>query len=113
MKPKLQNKIRRLAAYNNPEYFKKQAIGLPTLGIPRIVYSGEDTDQYIAIPRGCFEKLCNNLKSASIEYEIEDKRYSGKNIDVRNVINAAGLSPNMAKPEQKSHNRHYRARRIS
>ena len=82
MKPKLQNKIRRLAAYNNPEYFKKQAIGLPTLGIPRIVYSGEDTDQYIAIPRGCLEKLCNNLKSASIEYEIEDKRYNGKSIDV-------------------------------
>ena len=82
MKPKLQNKIRRLAAYNNPEYFKKQAIGLPTFGIPRIVYSGEDTDQYIAIPRGCLEKLCSNLQLASIEYAIEDKRNDGKSIDV-------------------------------
>lgn len=82
MKPNLQNKIRRLAAYNNPEYFKKQAIGLPTLGIPRIAYSGEDTDQYISIPRGCLEKLCNNLKLSSIEYELEDKRNYGKRIDV-------------------------------
>ena len=82
MKPNLQNKIRRLAAYNNPEYFKKQGIGLPTFGIPRIVYSGEDTDQFIAIPRGCLEKLCDNLKSSSIEYVIEDKRNDGKHIDV-------------------------------
>ena len=82
IKPTLQNKIRRLAAYNNPEYFKKQAIGLPTFGIPRIVYSGEDTEQYIAIPRGCLEKLCGNLESASIEYVIEDKRNDGRRIDV-------------------------------
>lgn len=81
MKPKLQNKVRRLAAYNNPEYFKKQAMSLPTFGIPRIVYSGEDTDRYIAIPRGCIEKLCSNLKASSIEYVIEDKRNNGKCID--------------------------------
>ncbi len=82
MKPKLQNKIRRLAAYNNPEYFKKQAMGLPTFGIPRIVYSGEETEQFISIPRGCFDKLCNNLNSASIEYITEDKRNNGKSINV-------------------------------
>jgi len=82
MKPRLQNKIRRLAAYNNPVYFKKQAIGLPTFGIPRIMYSGEDTDQYISIPRGCLEKLCDKLKAASIGFIIEDKRNNGKKIDV-------------------------------
>lgn len=82
LKPRLQNKIRRLAAYNNPEYFKKQAIGLPTFGIPRIVYSGEDTEQFIAIPRGCFEKLCENFRAASIGFNVEDIRNKGKNISV-------------------------------
>lgn len=79
---RLQNKIRRLAAYNNPEYFKKQGMGLPTFGIPRIIYSGEDTEQYIAIPRGCLEKLTSNLRAASIDYDIEDKRNYGKRINV-------------------------------
>lgn len=82
IKPRLQNKIRRLAAYNNPEYFKNQAMGLPTFGIPRIVYSGEDTKQFIAIPRGCFNKLCDNLNSASINYSVDDKRNNGKEINV-------------------------------
>ena len=82
IRPRLQNKIRRLAAYNNPEYFRNQAMGLPTFGIPRIVYSGEDTEQFIAIPRGCLNKLCDNLKAASIEYSVEDKRNEGKDINV-------------------------------
>ena len=80
--PRLQNKIRRLAAYNNPEYFKKQAMSLPTFGIPRIVYSGEDTEQFIAIPRGCINKLCDNLNDASIKYTVDDKRNKGKEINV-------------------------------
>ncbi len=82
IKPRLQNKIRRLAAYNNPEYFKNQAMGISTFGIPRIVYSGEDTEQYIAIPRGCLNKLCENLDAASIKYSVDDKRNAGKRINV-------------------------------
>ena len=82
IKPRLQNKIRRLAAYNNPEYFKNQAMGISTFGIPRIVYSGEDTEQFISIPRGCFNKLCENLNVASIKYSVDDKRNNGKEINV-------------------------------
>ena len=75
---RLQNKIRRLAAYNNPEYFKKQAMGIPTFGIPRIMYSGNDTDQYITIPRGCLDNLCTGLKNSEIDFTIEDKRNKGR-----------------------------------
>lgn len=82
IKPRLQNKIRRLAAYNNPEYFKNQAMGISTLGKPRIVYSGEDTEQFISIPRGCLNKLCENLDAASIIYSVDDKRNNGKEIKV-------------------------------
>ena len=82
IKPRLQNKIRRLAAYNNPEYFRNQGMGISTFGIPRIVYSGEDTEQFIAIPRGCLNKLCKNLKSSNIDYSVEDKRNTGKEINV-------------------------------
>lgn len=82
IKPRLQNKIRRLAAYNNPEYFRNQGMGISTFGIPRIVYSGEDTKQFISIPRGCLNKLCDNLKAASIDYSLDDKRNNGIEIKV-------------------------------
>ena len=82
IKPRLQNKIRRLAAYNNPEYFRNQGMGISTFGIPRIVYSGEDTEQFIVIPRGCLNKLCDNLKAASIDYSLDDKRNNGNEINV-------------------------------
>lgn len=82
IKPRLQNKIRRLAAYNNPEYFRNQGMSISTFGIPRIVYCGEDTDQFIAIPRGCLNKLCENLKAAKIDYSVEDERNTGKEINV-------------------------------
>lgn len=82
IKPRLQNKIRRLAAYNNPEYFRNQGMGITTFGIPRIVYSGEDTEQFIAIPRGCLNNLCDNLNGASIKYIVDDMRNKGKAINV-------------------------------
>ena len=82
MNRSLRNKIRRLAAYGNPEYFKKQAMGLSTFSIPRIIYSGDDIGDYIAIPRGCLQTLCEKLDSAGIAYIVEDKRNNGRTINV-------------------------------
>ena len=42
LKPRLQNALRRLAAYSNPEFYKKKALGFSTRNIPRIVFCGED-----------------------------------------------------------------------
>ena len=79
---RLQNQIRRLAAYSNPEFYKKLAIGFSTYNVPRIVYCGTDDDNYICLPRGCYEELVYLLNSAKIDYEINDKRQYGKPIAV-------------------------------
>ena len=42
LKPRLQNAIRRLAAYSNPQFFQNLALGFSTRETPRIVYDGYD-----------------------------------------------------------------------
>lgn len=82
VKPRLQNQIRRLAAFSNPEYYKNQAMGFGTRGTVRIISCSRDIDQYLCIPRGCEEKLLGKLEEASIAYKKTDHRESGRKIEV-------------------------------
>ena len=82
LKPRLQNAIRRLAAYSNPQFFQNLALGFSTRETPRIVYDGYDEGNYIVLPRGCFEELKRHLSEAEIPYNIMDKRQTGRQIDV-------------------------------
>ena len=82
LKPRLQNAIRRLAAYSNPQFFQNLALGFSTRETPRIVYDGYDEGDYIVLPRGCFEELKGHLSDVEISYDIVDKRQMGRQIDV-------------------------------
>ncbi len=82
LKPRLQNAIRRLAAYSNSQFFQNLALGFSTRETPRIVYDGYDEGNYIVLPRGCFEELKRYLSDAEISYDIVDKRQEGRTIDV-------------------------------
>ena len=68
--PRLQNQLRRLAAFHNPVFYKNQAMQLSNFAHTRFIYLGEDIDGYIALPRGLHEPLCKNLKQASIPFHI-------------------------------------------
>ena len=76
------NKIKRLAAFSNPQFYKTQKMRMSTYGIPRIIYSLEETAEYMGIPRGCQSALVHLLESSNVNYEFEDKRNRGKAIDV-------------------------------
>jgi superfamily II DNA or RNA helicase len=82
IKPRLQNAIRRLAAYSNPQFFQNLALGFSTRETPRIVYDGYDEGDNIVLPRGCFEELKRHLSDAEIPYDIVDKRQAGRQIDI-------------------------------
>lgn len=82
VKSRMQNQIRRMAAYSNPEFYKNQAMGFSTQGIPRIVYCGSDTEDYICIPRGCEGKFLERLRDSEIPYKMQDERQKGKEIKV-------------------------------
>lgn len=80
--PALINKLIRLAAFQNPEFYKAQAMRLSTFGKPRIIACAENFSKHIGLPRGCFEECTKLLKLLNIEVNIDDKRNKGKEIDV-------------------------------
>lgn len=82
VKPRLQNAIRRLAAYSNPQFYQNLALGFSNNKTPRIVYDGYDEGNHIVIPRGCFDELKSHLYEAEIPCRIIDKRQSGRAINV-------------------------------
>lgn len=82
LKPRLQNAIRRLAAYPNPQFYQNLALGFSNNNTPRIVYDGYDEGNHIVIPRGCFDDLKGQLYEAEIPNRIIDKRQSGLSINV-------------------------------
>ena len=76
------NQIKRLAAFKNPDFYRAQAMRLPIYDKPRIICTADITEEYIAIPRGCEDALCNLLDEADVSYTIEDKTKSGCSIPV-------------------------------
>ena len=76
------NQIKRLAAFKNPDFYRAQAMRLPIYDKPRIICTADITEDYIAIPRGCEDALCNLLGEANVSYVIEDKTNSGEIIPV-------------------------------
>lgn len=82
LQPRIQNQIRRLSAFDNPIFYKNHNLGFSNWNQPRVIYLGEDINDYIKIPRGLLETLLNKCHSSNIEYEIVDKREKGKPINV-------------------------------
>jgi hypothetical protein len=77
----LLNQIKRLAAFQNPEFFKKQNMRLSTATTPRVVACAEDLPEHMALPRGCLEDLQTLLDPHSVKICIDDQRNEGAQLD--------------------------------
>ena len=83
LKASIQNKIRRMAAISNPIFYKNQVIGTSNYDTSRWIYLGKDhLSGYIQIPRGLYDELLEHVNQTDINYEIEDERQQGRNINV-------------------------------
>jgi superfamily II DNA or RNA helicase len=78
--PVLKNKLIRLAAFQNPEFYKAQAMRFPTFDKPRIVHCCEDFPKHIGLPRGCLEDVTELLHSLGVQTRIIDDRFVGERI---------------------------------
>ncbi len=76
------NRLLRLAAFQNPEFYKAQAMRLPTFNKPRVIACGEDLANHIALPRGCIAEVVQLLETHRIKALIRDERFAGRPIDV-------------------------------
>ncbi len=76
------NRIKRLASFKNPVFYKHQAMRLSTYGHPRVVSCADETSGYLCLPRGCETDLAAELDNLGIQFRIIDKTNPGRKIDV-------------------------------
>ena len=79
----LTNRLIRLAAFQNPEFYKAQAMRLPVWSKPRIIGCAENFPQHIGLPRGCLDDLLELLKENDILAEIQDERLAGHKVTAK------------------------------
>ena len=64
LSPGLRNRLLRLAAFQNPEFYKAQAMRLSTYDKPRVIACAEDHPHHIALPRGCLDDVQQTARGA-------------------------------------------------
>jgi len=80
--PGLRNRLLRLAAFQNPEFYRAQAMRLSTYGKSRIVACAEDHPHHIGLPRGCLEDIQRLLGELGIRATVRDERSRGQALNV-------------------------------
>src|SRR5205823_3504636 len=75
--PGLRNRLLHLAAFQNPEFYRAQAMRLPTYGKPRIISCAEDHSNHLSLPRGCLDETLAPLGSLKIQPLVRDERCGG------------------------------------
>ena len=78
----LLNQIKHLAAFQNPEFYRRQAMRLSTALTPRVISCAEDFPDHIGLPRGCLGDLARLLSDLGVSLDIEDRRSLGGSLDV-------------------------------
>ena len=75
-------RMRKLASFSNPVFFKTQAMRFSTHGIPRYIScarieNGPGGEKWLSLPRGCYDEMLSLLKEQGVEAKIDDKRNQG------------------------------------
>lgn len=75
--PSLVNRLVRLAAFQNPEFYAAQAMRLSTFGKPRVISCAELFAKHVALPRGCLDAAIDLLATNGIRSKLRDERCYG------------------------------------
>ena len=73
----LANRLIRLAAFQNPEFYKAQAMRMSVWDKARVIGNAENYPQHIALPRGCLDAARALLKDNGIRCDLRDERFGG------------------------------------
>jgi hypothetical protein len=80
--PGLRNRLLQLAAFQNPEFYKAQAMRLSTYNKPRVVACAEDLPHHIGLPRGCLDDVCKTLTDLGVRVAVRDERPAGSRFEM-------------------------------
>ena len=78
----LANRLIRLAAFQNPEFYRAQAMRLPVWDEPRVIGCAENFPNHIALPRGCLDVAQELLRENGIRCDVRDERFGGEPLAV-------------------------------
>lgn len=78
----LANRLIRLAAFQNPEFYKAQALRMSVWDKPRVIGCAENYPQHIALPRGCLDAALSLLSENGIACDLRDERFGGQPLDM-------------------------------
>jgi len=81
--PPLLNQLKRLAAFQNPEFYKRQRMRLSTALTPRVITCAEELTQHISLPRGCAFEARKLFEEYGVALAVDDKRYDGAPLEVK------------------------------
>lgn len=76
----LANRLIRLAAFRNPEFYRAQAMRLPVWNKPRIIGCADNYPQHISLPRGCLDAVLDLLQDNDIRPVLRDERLPGRKV---------------------------------
>ncbi len=79
----LLNQLKRLAAFQNPEFYKKQKMRLSTALTPRVICCAEELPHFMALPRGCVPETEQLLAEHGVKLAIEDQRHGGTTLEFK------------------------------
>ncbi len=74
----LANRLIRLAAFQNPEFYQAQAMRLPVWNKPRLIGCAENYPDHIALPRGCLDAVQKLCDENGIHWNLNDERFGGQ-----------------------------------
>ncbi len=77
----LANRLIRLAAFQNPEFYRAQAMRMSVWSKPRVIGCAENFPKHIGLPRGCLDAAKELLRDNGIRIDLRDERYAGEPIE--------------------------------
>jgi superfamily II DNA or RNA helicase len=75
--PALIGRLKRLAAFQNPEFYKRERFRLSTARVPRVISCADDSGSWLALPRGCQADVEALLAANGSRLVVQDVRQSG------------------------------------
>ncbi len=75
--PAMSARLIRLAAFQNPEFYRAQSMRFPTFGKPRIISCAELHPRHVGLPRGCLDEAVELIRAHGVEIDLSDLRSAG------------------------------------
>jgi superfamily II DNA or RNA helicase len=78
--PAMLSRLRRLAVFQNPEFYRAQAMRLSTWDKPRVIDCSEDFPDHLALPRGTLAEVLKVFEKQGVWVNLKDERQGGTSV---------------------------------